>query len=67
MEDSGPGVPEGLRERIFDPFFTTRGGDGHGLGLATCRAIVAGHGGTLLCEASDLGGARFVATFPDAS
>jgi signal transduction histidine kinase len=65
IDDSGPGVPEALRERIFEPLFTTRGAAGHGLGLATCRAIVAGHGGAIRCEASELGGARFVATFPD--
>jgi signal transduction histidine kinase len=67
VEDDGPGVPEPLQDRIFDPFFSTKGSAGHGLGLASCRAIVAGHGGTLLCETSPLGGARFVAVFVAAS
>lgn len=46
--DSGPGVPEELRERIFEPFFTTKpAGKGTGLGLSTARDIVLRHGGTL--------------------
>ncbi len=65
VDDSGGGVPDDLLERVFDPFFTTRGDAGHGLGLATCRAIVAGHGGSLDCGRSELGGARFDAFFPE--
>ncbi len=48
VRDSGPGVPEELRERIFEPFFTTKpAGSGTGLGLSTARDIVLRHGGTL--------------------
>lgn len=66
MDDDGPGVSDELRDRIFDPLFSTKGHAGHGFGLATCRAIMLGHGGTLLCEESPSGGARFVAFFPEA-
>lgn len=65
VEDDGPGVPEALRDRIFDPLVTTRGAVGHGLGLSTARALMAGHGGTLEVGDSPLGGASFVARFPD--
>ena len=48
VRDSGPGVPDELRERIFEPFFTTKpAGSGTGLGLSTARDIVLRHGGTL--------------------
>lgn len=63
VEDSGPGVPEGERERIFDPFFTTKE-RGTGLGLATVHAIVVAHGGMIRVEKGSLGGACFVVDFP---
>ncbi|MBD8524181.1 sensor histidine kinase [Pseudomarimonas arenosa] len=36
--DSGPGIPEAMRERIFDPFFTTSD-VGSGLGLYIAKAL----------------------------
>ena len=44
VSDDGPGIPEPLVGRIFDPFVTTKQ-KGTGLGLATCHAIIAEHGG----------------------
>ena len=38
--DTGSGIPPELLERIEQPFFSTKP-DGTGLGLSTCRAIVA--------------------------
>jgi signal transduction histidine kinase len=47
--DSGPGVPEEVRDRIFDPFFTTKPvGKGTGLGLdISWRIVVKKHHGDL--------------------
>jgi signal transduction histidine kinase len=45
VRDTGPGVPESIRERLFEPFVTGRP-DGTGLGLAVVREIARAHGGT---------------------
>jgi signal transduction histidine kinase len=49
LADTGTGMSPELLARIEEPFVTTKP-DGTGLGLATCRAIVAGIGGTLRIE-----------------
>ncbi len=51
ISDSGPGIPDAIRERIFDPFFTTKDlGKGTGQGLAIATAIVGRHGGSLVLQ-----------------
>jgi two-component system nitrogen regulation sensor histidine kinase GlnL len=47
--DSGPGVPEGLRERIFHPLVSGRDG-GSGIGLSLAQTFVQYHGGVIECE-----------------
>jgi signal transduction histidine kinase len=46
VTDSGPGIPEDVKEKIFDPFFTTRS-MGTGLGLSISLQIAREHGGNL--------------------
>jgi signal transduction histidine kinase len=46
FEDSGPGIPEDLRNNIFEPFYSTKDG-GTGLGLTVSYNIITAHGGTL--------------------
>lgn len=46
VEDTGPGIPEEIREKIFDPFFSTKP-RGSGLGLATSARMIEQHGGRL--------------------
>ncbi len=59
VDDDGPGLPPGLRDRIFEAFFTTKPpGKGTGLGLYTARALVRDAGGSLELEDRDGGGAR---------
>ncbi len=63
VDDNGPGVPEGERQRIFDPYVTHREG-GTGLGLAIVRKIVIDHGGDVSVTSSPGGGARFLVELP---
>jgi signal transduction histidine kinase len=70
VDDAGPGVPVGDRQRIFERF--VRGGSrgslpGTGLGLSLVRETVSAHGGTVACDESPHGGARFVVRLPRAS
>ena len=58
VEDHGPGVPHAVQENLFRPFFTTKA-SGTGLGLASSRAIIEIHEGTIGFENLPAGGARF--------
>ncbi len=63
LTDSGPGVPEDIRESIFEPFFTTKD-EGTGLGLPIVRRIVEGHNGVVNCSQAKGGGAKFTIILP---
>lgn len=69
IEDSGPGIPEPLREKVFDMFYVVADGDSKrhntGMGLAICRGMIGAHGGTVKAEAAKSGsGSRFVVELP---
>ena len=72
VEDQGPGIPPGLRERVFERFYRATGegatGDragGIGMGLAIAKGIVTAHGGRIWIEDSASGhGARIIFTVP---
>jgi two-component system NtrC family sensor kinase len=64
-KDTGPGIPESMRQDIFKPFFTTKEvGKGTGLGLYICHEIIRKHGGTLKLRDSDGPGAVFEVRLP---
>ncbi len=63
LADTGPGVPEDLREEIFNPFVTTKK-TGVGLGLSIVSKIVDGHHGSIHVENAPGGGAVFTLFFP---
>jgi signal transduction histidine kinase len=67
--DTGPGVPDEVRERLFEPFYTTKPpGKGTGLGLHISHNVVARHGGRFEVESSPAGTCFEVslpATLPD--
>jgi len=59
FSDSGPGVPDDIRDRIFDPYFSTKP-EGVGLGLTIAGETAAEYDGTLeLLAKGPLPGATF--------
>jgi two-component system, NtrC family, nitrogen regulation sensor histidine kinase GlnL len=62
VEDNGPGIPEGQREKVFRPFFTSRS-RGTGLGLAIVQKIVLTHQGRVTIGTGRAGGAAVEMTF----
>jgi signal transduction histidine kinase len=68
VDDDGPGVPPGHRERVFDRFYRvsddrSRSSGGTGLGLAMVAEAVRRRGGRVTVGESPEGGARFQVTW----
>ena len=63
--DTGPGIPDEVREHIFEPFFTTKPvGEGTGLGLDLAwNIVVKKHRGDLRVESAP-GDTRFIVLLP---
>ena len=66
VSDTGTGVPENVQRQLFRPFFTTKK-HGTGLGLASSRAIIEAHEGTIGFENLSSGGCRFWFRLPVAA
>lgn len=66
MTDHGVGIAPESVQHIFMPFFTTKP-HGTGLGLASSRAIIEAHGGTIGFDAVEGGGTRFWFRIPTSS
>lgn len=65
VQDNGPGIAPGFRERLFKPFATSKP-TGMGLGLAISRAIADAHGGRLWVDSPPTGGSIFALALPAA-
>ncbi len=63
IQDSGPGVPEELREQIFNPFVSSKK-SGVGLGLSIVAKIVDDHRGSIQLVSRSGEGARFRVFLP---
>ncbi len=66
VSDRGPGLPTTSADRIFEKFYRNNGHKtgGLGLGLSIARGFVEAHGGTIVAENRDGGGARFIINLP---
>jgi two-component system, CitB family, sensor kinase len=66
VADSGPGVPEHLRDEIFARGVTSKPDvpGGRGIGLALVRLVSTQHGGTVSVTDAPTGGALFVVRLP---
>ncbi|MBD3299502.1 MAG: hypothetical protein GF341_12660 [candidate division Zixibacteria bacterium] len=56
--NSGPPLPNEIKEQIFEPFFSTKT-TGTGLGLSIARTIIEKHGGEISAEGHDDDGTTF--------
>lgn len=63
VRDSGPGIPEEIRERMFEPFVSRRPG-GSGLGLAIVQRAVAAHRGAVFVDSAAGAGTTFTIYLP---
>jgi two-component system, NtrC family, nitrogen regulation sensor histidine kinase NtrY len=63
VRDTGPGVPEGIRDRLFSPYFTTKE-SGTGLGLSIVEHIVIDHKGEVWFETEAGAGTTFFIDLP---
>jgi two-component system sensor histidine kinase PilS (NtrC family) len=63
VRDTGPGIPEEVRERLFQPFVSGRSG-GSGLGLAIVQRAVEAHRGLVLVDSTPGAGTTFTIFLP---
>jgi len=63
VSDNGPGIDSVTMEHLFDPYVTTKQ-KGTGLGLAIVKKLVEEHGGTVVAENLDEGGACIIVRLP---
>jgi CheY-like chemotaxis protein len=65
FEDSGSGIPREHIDKIFDPYFSTKEpGQDKGMGLVVCNAVLKKHGGCIIVDSREKGGASFSLYLP---
>jgi len=66
--DSGCGISREDIDKVFDPFYTTRSvGEGTGLGLSLCYAIIRQHSGTIKVDSAEGKGTTVALRLPRAA
>lgn len=64
VADSGPGVPEAVKQRMFEWGSRGDGSPGQGIGLHVAQRLVADQGGSLSVASASARGACLVVTLP---
>jgi two-component system sensor histidine kinase KdpD len=66
VADHGPGLATGEENKVFEKFYRGRGSrpGGLGLGLSIARQLVEAHGGEIVAQNRQTGGARFSIRLP---
>lgn len=63
VEDTGPGIPDGVLSKVFEPLFTTKA-KGIGLGLSVSRSLAEANEGRLAVRTRPGNGTTFSLSFP---
>jgi signal transduction histidine kinase len=63
VSDTGPGIPEEMRDKLFKPFQTSKA-EGHGIGLALVKRFVDNFGGVVEVESEVGRGTTFRLKLP---
>jgi signal transduction histidine kinase len=68
VSDTGPGIPDSIREHLFERFAHTKSarGGGAGLGLAIVKGVADGHGGRVVVRTRSGAGTTFEMRLPRA-
>lgn len=64
LTDTGPGIPEEIKDSLFEPFVTHDKARGPGLGLAIAKKTIRDHGGTISVHSFAGHGATFIIRLP---
>lgn len=65
VSDNGGGIRTEIMEKIFESYVSGNDSQrGMGLGLSICHSIVKAHGGNIIVENNNFGGATFLFTLP---
>lgn len=70
VEDNGPGIPDGEKERVFERFYrcdASRSSRGSGLGLSLVASVIRLHDGSISLGDSQPSGLRVSVTLPGIS
>jgi len=62
IQDTGIGIPEGIKDKLFKPMFTTKS-KGQGFGLAVSKRLIELQGGKIFFESEPEKGTCFILEF----